>query len=198
MPLLSKQALPVSYRLKSAQRGEVVKEERGEILDCTLLTLMSVWEEVAPQKKKKFQRKLSKPLIKTTWLKSSFLLFLTFEQRSQGRLEHAMTTGGRWLTTLHNERNDRGSLSWRHKYQCRQHIKVPFFLCYLWCQSFQPTHEWFIERKMSPHVVTRLICLTGTTGFQWIKRGTVREAPNCKIQREQHFCLSQLSVMEKR
>lgn len=46
----------------------------------------------------------------------------------------------------------------------------PFlFFPYLSCQLLQPEHEWFIERKMSPHVVTRLICLTGTAAFPWIQ-----------------------------
>lgn len=77
MPLLSKQALPVSYRLKSAQSGEVVEEERGEILDCILLTLMSEWEKVAPQKEK-FQRKSSNLLLKLpdSNLASSFISYL--------------------------------------------------------------------------------------------------------------------------
>lgn len=63
-----------------------------------------------------------------------------------------------------------------------------FLLWYLPRQLPQAGHEWFIERKMTPHVVTRLICLTGTAAFPRIQH----RRPVWKLKMPPSNCTAQL------
>lgn len=158
---------------------------------------MSVWTKVAPQKKVK--KKSSNFFFKLHDLNpdSSFISYLWVK-----------VTGMTWTCHDHQWLMTHSLTQWTQRsWIIIMTTQIPVssarqgssFLRYLSCQSPQPTHEWFIERKMSPHVVTRLICLTGTTVFHWIKRRNCEWGAKLEDrERELHFCLSQLSVMGKR
>lgn len=163
-----------------------------------LLTLMSVWKKVAPQEKKvkkkssNLQLKLRDPnpasfFISSLWVKVTGRTWACHDY--WWLMTHVLTQRTQWSwIIIMTTQIPMSSAHWASS-----------FLWYLSCQSLQPTHEWFIERKMSPHVVTRLICLTGTTVFHWIKRGSCELGAKLEdTQRELHICLSQLSVTGKR
>lgn len=63
---------------------------------------------------------------------------------------------------------DNSCLTWQRTAHCPHWMKNSFFffsLRHLFCQAARAGHEWFIERKMSPHVRTCLICLSGPAAF---------------------------------